>query len=165
MSMNCTLYAAPLAWVQQLAGDPDAILPRLAGRANRARSLPLRKTWHGLHFALTGTAGEGNDPLGFLLSGGEAIGPEDEEDEAAVPPRVLANAYVKQLAKALGAITEAEFAKRFDVGRLAEEEVYPRIWDEPAEELQREYGSAFTSLRRFVSEAAARGDAVVVEIS
>jgi hypothetical protein len=165
MSMNCTLYAAPLAQVQQLAGDADAFIPRLAVRANGGRSLPLRKTWHGLHFALTGTAWEGNDPLCFLLSGGEAVGPEADEDEAYSPPRVLSPAFVRKLAKALTAITDADFSARLDVGRLAEAGVYPRIWDEPAAELHREYRAAFTSVRRFVSEAAARGDAVVVEIS
>src|SRR4051812_46989375 len=165
MSMNCTLYAAPPARVKQLADDADAFILRLAEGAEKGRSLRLRKTWHGLHFTLTGTAWEGDNSLGFLLSGGEAVGPEVDEDEAYSPPRVLSPAYVRKLAKALTAITDADFSARLDVGRLAEEEVYPRIWDEPAAELHREYRVAFTSVRRFVSEAAARGDAVVVEIS
>jgi hypothetical protein len=69
------------------------------------------------------------------------------------------------LAKALAAITEADFRARFDLERLAEEEVYPRIWEEPVEELRREYGAAFVELRQFVSDAAAWGDAIVVEMS
>src|SRR5262249_59660009 len=142
-----TLSTAPLARVQQHAGDPDALLPWLAGWAKGGRSLPLRKTWHALHFALTGTAWEGDGPLCFLLSGGQAVGPEDDEDESHSPPRVLSPAYLRKLAKALTAITDADFSARFDVRRLADEAVYPRIWDEPAEGLRREYGAAFPPLQ------------------
>jgi hypothetical protein len=165
MSMDCTLYAAPRAQVRQFTADPDAFIPHLAEWATGGRSLHLRKTWHGLHFALTGTAWEGDNPLGFLLHGGETVGPEDDEDEAYTPPRVLSPAHVRKLAKALTALTAADFSARFDLKQLAEEEIYPRIWDEPAEQLHAEYGAAFQSLRRFVSEAAGRGDAMVVQIS
>src|SRR5437763_590834 len=89
MSMNCTLYAAPSARVRQFAGDVDEFIPRLAEWVKSGQTLQLRKTWHGLHFVLNGTAREGDDPLCFLLSGGAAVGPQDDEDEADSPPRVL----------------------------------------------------------------------------
>jgi hypothetical protein len=166
MSMHCTLYAAPPALVRQFAEEPDEFIPRLAGQADSVRSLPLRKTWHGLHFVLTGTAWEGKEPLCFLVFGGKAVGLEEaEEDEGYSPPRVLSAAHVKKLARALAAITDVEFAKRFDLGRLSEEEIYPRIWDEPQAELLREYQTAFESMRWFVLACAERGDALVVELS
>lgn len=163
--MNCTLYAAPLVRVKKFTADPDAFIPQLANLVSDASTLPLRKTWHGLHFALTGTAWEGDDPLSFLLAGGTAVGSEEDEEEGDSLPRILSPAYVRKLAKALTAITDGDFLARLDLKRLAEEEIYPRIWNEPAKELRREYGAAFKELRRFVTEAAGRGDAVVVAIS
>jgi hypothetical protein len=46
-------------------------------------SVHLEKAWHGLHFLLTGSAGESGVPLGFLLEGGQEVGPGiwDEEEE------------------------------------------------------------------------------------
>jgi hypothetical protein len=166
MSMDCTLYAASLAVVRQCAERPEEFIPRLAERAPRAKSLALRKTWHGLHFALTGKAWEGKQPLCFLVFGGQTVTAEgDEEDEAYVPPRVLSPAFVKKLGKALAAITPREFADRFDLGRLSEEGVYPRIWDESPAELLREYHAAFEAVRRFVLGCAERNDAIVVELT
>src|SRR5947207_6091396 len=107
MSMDCTLYAASLALVRQCAESPEEFIPRLAEHAPGAKALALRKTWHGLHFALTGKAAEGKQPLGFLVSGGKPVtaeGDEDEEDAAYVPPRVLSPAFVEKLGKALAAI-------------------------------------------------------------
>ena len=164
--MDCTLYAAPLSLVRQCAQTPEAFIPQLAEQIPKAKSLDLRKTWHGLHFTLTGRASEGKQPLSFLVAGGKAVTAEgDEEDEAYVPPRVLPPAFVKKLAKALAAITVPEFADRFDVGRLSEAEVYPRIWDESPTELLREYREAFESVQRFVLDCVARDEAIVVELT
>jgi hypothetical protein len=166
MSMDCTLYAAPVALVRQCAQTPEEFIQRLAEHAPRTNSLHLRKTWHGLHFTLTGTASEGKQPLSFLVAGGKMVTAEgDEEDEAYVPPRVLPPAFVKKLGKALGAITVRGFADRFDVARLSEQEVYPRIWDESPSVLLREYQEAFESVQRFVLASVERGDAIVVELT
>jgi hypothetical protein len=162
MSMDCTLYAASLALVRQCAEVPGEFIARLAEQALGARSLPLRKTWHGLHFALTGQSGEGKQPLSFLVSGGKPVIAEgDEEDEAYTPPRVLSPAFVKKLGKDLAAIPPSEFAEGFDLERLSEEGSYPRIWDEPPTDLLREYQAAFESVRRFVLQCAERGDAAL----
>ena len=166
MSMNCTLYAASPDAVRQCASVPEDFIPRLGGRESGVRSLALGKTWHGLHFTLTGKAAEGKQPLSFLVAGGKPIVAEgDEEDEAFIPPRVLPPAFVAKLAKSLAAITPGEFGNRFDPARMAEAAIYPRIWDEPPAELLRDYQAACESLRQFVSESAERGDMIVVELT
>jgi hypothetical protein len=166
MSMDCTLYAATPALVRQCADTPEEFMARLAGRTPGAKSLALRKAWHGLHFTLTGEAWEGKSPLSFLVCGGKEVAAEgDEEDEAYVPPRVLSPAFVRRLGKALAVITPQAFAGRFDPVRLSEAGVYPRIWDEPPGDLLREYQGAFESVRRFVLACAERGDAIVVELT
>ena len=40
----------------------------------QTQSVHLEKAWHGLHFLLTGRAGESGVPLGFLLEGGQEVG-------------------------------------------------------------------------------------------
>jgi hypothetical protein len=53
---------------------------------------------------------------------------------------------------------------RFDLDGLAEQEIYPRIWDEAPTALLREYYAAFDSVRSFVSGCVERGDALVVHL-
>ena len=105
-------------------------------------------------------------PSVFLVLGGKAVeSEEDDEDEAYSPPRILSPAYVKKLENALADISAGAFAKRFDRKRLSKEEIYPRIWDEPVADLLREYLAAFESIRQFVFECAAKGHALVVDLS
>ena len=39
--------------------------------------IDLDKSWHGIHFLLTGAAWEGERPLNFLILGGEEVGDID----------------------------------------------------------------------------------------
>src|SRR5215211_327988 len=48
--------------------------------------LNLDKAWHGLHFLLAGTADGGTEPACYLLSGGEALGDNDEMDVRLLRP-------------------------------------------------------------------------------
>jgi hypothetical protein len=166
MSMDCTLFAASPSLIERCAVEPEEFIARLAEQVAESSRLALHKTWHGLHFTLTGKAWEGKQPLAFLVIGGEPIAAEgDEEDEAYSPPRILSPAFVKKLNKALAAITSEEFSKRFDLKRLAREEIYPRIWNESPDALLREYLAAFESVREFIAACAERGDGVVVEMT
>ena len=124
----------------------------------------MEKSWHGLHYVLTGTAGEGDEPLGFLLSGGETVREPDEEDETDIPARLLMPEYVRRLNVALTEISSDEFDRRFDTKVLAAEEIYPDIWGEAREDLLSEYRMYFESMKRFVLSAAERGEAILVMI-
>lgn len=161
MGMRCVLYSAPDAAARKLLADPDGLADFLAARGPK-RSLRLEKSWHGLHYVLTGTAGEADGPLGFLLSGGETVGEPDEDDGTDIPARLLLPDLVRRLDAALAGITGAEFARRFDPGRLAAEDVYPDIWRESREDLLGEYRGHFESLKRFVRSAAKGGEAILV---
>jgi hypothetical protein len=163
MSMNCTLYAIPEAAARQVLAKADFPDDFFEVHGRQEKTLSLHKRWHGLHFVLTGTAWEGKDPLCFLVSGGEAAG-EEGEDEAEVLPRVLLPAYVKKLDKALAALTDHDFERRFDLKRLAKEQIYPRIWDEPRESLLAEYRGGFEELRRFVRQAAQAREALLIRL-
>jgi hypothetical protein len=85
--------------------------------------------------------------------------------DCTLPPRVLPPAFVNKLATALSAISAADFDKRFDVKKLVKDRVYPRIWNEPRTALLGQFRGSFERLRRFVTGAAERGDALVVDVS
>jgi len=124
--------------------------------------LDLDKAWHGLHFLLTGTADAGPEPACFLLTGGEALGDDDDIDV-----RLLRPDQVRALDEHLAALGIDDLTRRFDPERMMKLEIYPEIWDRPEEtDAPRQFLlEAFSGLRELVSGAARDGDAVVVCIS
>jgi hypothetical protein len=150
MGMYCELAAV----------NPSAISAVQSGSAPESvagETLSLEKAWHGLHFLLSGSAWDGELPQGFLLAGGEELG----EDETR---RILQPAEVRRIADALQAVSDDELWSRFDSRRMQSEEIYPQIWDEPESDLREEYLMYFNQLKRFLLEASARGQAIVIDI-
>ena len=121
--------------------------------------LSLDKAWHGLHFLLTGTADGGTEPACYLLTGGEALGDDDDMDV-----RLLRAEQVRALNEHLATLTTDEMTRRFDPERMMELEIYPEIWDRPEETDQPRAFllDAFAGLRELVANAARDGDAIVV---
>jgi Domain of unknown function (DUF1877) len=134
--------------------------PSAAGDALRQRStsLSLEKAWHGLHYLLTGSAAEGDLPLAFLLQGGEEVG----EDDSYGPPRLFSPDEVEEIDAALSAISDDQLWSRFDPEQMSAEGVYPDCWDEPEQDLREEYLSYFHEMKKIVSLANTRGDALLV---
>ena len=146
-----------------------ADLPRLEANGldlasplrNHVPSVHLEKAWHGLHYLLTGSAGEGGLPLGFLLEGGREIG----EDLGYGSPRLLDPGEVQHLNAALAPITDDELWSRFDPDAMEAEGVYPGIWDEDEEELREEYVTYFQELKQVVAQASTGGMGLLVILS
>lgn len=124
-------------------------------------SVHLEKAWHGLHFLLTGSAGESGVPLGFLLEGGQEVG----EDDGYGAPRLFQPGEVQQIHAALAPISDDELWGRFDPERMEAESIYPGIWDEEEEELREEYLSYFHELKKVVAQAGVGGMGLVVTLS
>ena len=114
-----------------------------------APSVHLEKAWHGLHFLLTGSAGESGVPLGFLLEGGQEVG----EDDGYGAPRLFQPGEVQQINAALAPISDDELWGRFDPELMEAESIYPGIWDEGEEELRDEYLTYFHELKKLVALA------------
>ncbi len=130
---------------------------RAAGAlAGRHGALSLDKDWHGLHYVLCGEA----EPRETLLSQAVLGGTEVGEDFAGYgAARYFTATQVAELAQALGpAQVEQQAATRFDPKRMTELRIYPFGWKADDRERVME---AFTDLREFYAEAAARGWAVV----
>lgn len=156
MGMYCTVFAATPAELQQLLSKPTTINGFLA----RAPRVELEKSWHGLHYLLTGSATDGDEPLNFLLAG-EPLGDDDPEDG---PPRYLSPEAVISLGTALSALSDDELWSRFDPDLMESEGIYPGVWDEPEADLQEEYLTYFRELQKFVRQARIEGKALVVSV-
>jgi hypothetical protein len=127
--------------------------------ASQDRStVQLEKSWHGLHYLLTGSPDPGEGPLAFLLSGGEAIG----DDESGL--RLFTPEQVRDLDTALSAVSAEQLWQRFDPDRMTDEGVYPVIWDEPEEELREEYLEYFHAMKDLIHRANRAGNALLLSI-
>lgn len=161
MSMICELFVVPPQTARQLVADPGGIYDVLNSLEGSDVVISLEKSWHGLHFVLTGTAWDGSPPLDFLAKGGVPVG---DEDVGYGPARILEPAGVAALNAALSAVSEADFDRNFDPVELTKAEIYPQIWDEPVEDLKQEYVGYLEVMKAQVRRAAETGQALLVAI-
>jgi len=122
------------------------------------QELDLHKSWHCLHFMLTGKAEEtGGTPLGDAILGGVEIGGE-EADTGYGPPRALKPAQVRAVADALADFPIDQRAQEFDAMAAEKAGIYVAKHD--PEELNEYFGK----LRSFYDDAARKGNAVILWI-
>jgi len=70
----------------------------------------LDKSWHGLHFCLTGTADEAPMPLGFIASGGQNAG---DIDNGYGPARLFTSSETKTIFMGLNEISETKLKQNY----------------------------------------------------
>jgi len=116
--------------------------------------LNLEKSWHVLHYLLTGKAEEANPPLGNAILGGKEIG----EDLGYGPARFLTPQQVHEVATALEAISKDDLSARFDLKAMMAARIYP-CKDDSELELAQDY---FEQLLRYYADAAANGNAMLL---
>jgi hypothetical protein len=117
--------------------------------------LDIDKTWQIIHFLLTGDPWKGEYPLGAVVLGGTELG---EEDVGYGPARFLRSDEVREVAEALGSISETELWERFSEERAAKADIYPQGWTNNDSEYV--LGN-FTALKRFYSTASQAKQAVL----
>jgi hypothetical protein len=161
MSMMGHLRLAPAAVVRAAAMDNVGVEALVNGSPlDREHELTLEKTWHGIHFLLTGTAWEGKEPLDFLVRGGNKL---LDSDLGYGPARAFGSAEVAEISEVLAAIDVATLARRFDPARMEQLEIYPSGWLEPGRASDREeLAEMFKRLQHFVAQGAAQGLGLVV---
>jgi hypothetical protein len=160
MSMICELFIVPEQAGKRVLANPKGI-HQLLGSFAQSDSVSLEKSWHGIHFVLTGSAWEGDPPLNVIAGGGVPVG---QEDVGYGPARYVDPAQVRELDRALEAISEEEFSRRFDPAALEEAEIYPRIWDEPLEDLRHEYWTYLEEMKQLVHRAAQQGHGLLIAV-
>ena len=85
----------------------------------------LEKSWHGIHYLLTGSAWEGEPPLDFLVDGGRQVGRIDLEHG---PVRAFRADAAQTIYQSLSGVSPYELRKRFNARDMAAKEIYPDIW-------------------------------------
>ena len=156
-------------WLKRVGHASRSIGARAGQGADRwqptsgGEELDLDKSWHGIHFLLTGTAYEGEPPLDFIVRGGVEI---DDADVGIGPARALKSDDVRAVADAIERLPPDELRERFDPKRMLEEGIYPDIWDrDPAEDDTLGYLiEHYAELRAFVRRAADRGAGLIITI-
>lgn len=146
--------------------DPDAVPPAGANLVEPETHLDLDKAWQPLHFLLTGTAWEGEEPACYLVRGGEELA-DDELEYSSI--RALSPDQVKRFDDFLRHLSRDSLRQRFDRQRMAALEIYPKPRagkraatsdDEVARLLE-----SFDALQTFVAIAAKRGDGAIVYLT
>ena len=85
----------------------------------------LDKSWHILHYLITGRASESDGPLGFLLSGGSLIGQQEVGRDAV--PRAFSSGQTMAISERLSHLNRTAIKERFDWPEMMRQEVYPEI--------------------------------------
>ena len=121
----------------------------------------IDKSWHGIHFLLTGSAEEGNPPLDFLLGGGADVG---DEDVGYGPARAFTSAETRAIAIALAALSDDELRRRFAPDAMMKAGIYPEIWDrDPSDDDTLGYLMEYVKvIRDTLATVTARGHGLLV---
>ena len=159
MGMYCEVSAATAGDLGGLSAEPNPSSGLLQRDTATANSISLEKSWHGLHYLLTGEVWEGDGPLAFLLAGGEQQG-DDEE----TPIRWFTPEETSQIHQALSRVSDNQLWSRFDAEQMEQHEIYPGIWDEAEEDLKEEYLEYFNALKQVVATAAQSRQGLVVTL-
>ena len=120
--------------------------------------LSLEKAWHGLHYLLAGDVWGGSGHRAFLLMGGT----EQGEDFGYGPPRYFDPQEVRSISNAINGISDDDLWSNFDANQMTTDDIYPGIWDEPEDDLQEEYLDYFHMLKKFLTAAAEKGEALQI---
>src|SRR5688572_14645884 len=108
------------------APPPPPAAPPFALGDGEGKEIDVDKSWHGMHYLLTGSAEGGTPPLDFLLEGGRIVG---DEDIGYGPARVFTAAETRSIAAAVAAISDKELRARYDPSAMDAADVYPSlIW-------------------------------------
>jgi len=154
--------------LQAVLGEPTAVSALIYGDLDDDDAdmpepeLDLDKSWHAIHYLLTGTAWEvGDDPAGAAILGGVEVG----EDDGYGPARLLHPEAVRAVSTALDALTIETLRARFKADAMAAAEIYPEGWTGDAGAFDDYLAPHFAGLRDFYRTAAANGQAVLLAIT
>ena len=161
MSMVCCLREVSDSEIRSLLREPEQIVDFLEEEQDE---IDLDKAWHGIHFLLTGSAGEGAEPLCYLVSGGETIG---NVDVGYGPARALTSKQVATFNAALTQVAADELRQRFDPRAMTEAEIYPEIWErDPQEDDALDYLlEFFEDLKSFVEKTKEQGKGMIIYLT
>ena len=160
MSMIGNLLAIDDEELASLYVDPETVSDVLYEKYSE-QVFDIDKSWHGIHFLLTGEQYGGEPPLAHVVFGVSPIG---EEDVGYGPAMGTTAHSVFEIAEALAAVSDEDFRERYDESALNAADIYPQIWGEEEDALEYLFGY-FKLLQEFYSTAAKDGKAVITFIN
>ena len=140
-----------------LERDPDAAGLFLAD-SDPDQLFDVGRAWHAVHMLLNGSPWGGSGPAFDAVLGGTTLGDPSTYE----PVRVLLPPRVSAVAVLLAGLPDLR--ARFTHRAFRQAEVYPDVWDQP-DVLTSFVLPASEALREFYAQAAAAGDAVLVQLS
>ena len=161
MSMTGNYLRVSERTLNDLRADPSKVGDFLNEQVEFASDeyLDIDKSWHIIHFLLTGTESECDPPLGNVVMGGTKLSGEDMGQGSC--PRYLTPTEVRDVSRALEAVSPEQLVARWDSRRIAAADIYPQIWDDSPE--NRDYVSDnYQEVRDLFAVAAENGDAVIL---
>jgi hypothetical protein len=124
--------------------------------------LGIDKSWHGIHFLLTGQSEGGNPPYSLAILGGKEV-PDPEGLMSFGPALKVSSEEVREVAEALATISAHDLLARYDAVQIVRHEIYAAGQD--AQE-DREYFSHFyEKVRAFYGDAAKKGNGMLVYLA
>lgn len=129
--------------------------------------LSLGKTWHALHFLLTGKDTAGEPPLAYSIIAEHAVfqhAPFHDATEQS-PARYNTVVLVAEIEHQLSTLSTHDFRQRYKADEIRASKVYPHYWGEHAESEVEELTLAFTQLQDFYQYAKKNNLSVVSVVS
>jgi hypothetical protein len=123
-------------------------------------SLDIDKSWHAIHYLLTGAAWGGTGPLANAVLGGLPIG---EEEVGYGPARFIRSIEVAEASQALQGISSEQLWSRFDAKAMREAQIYPDL--EGGDDDRKYVCNYFEDMKKFFAAAAANGDAMILYLN
>jgi hypothetical protein len=139
-----------------LERDPDTAAALMAD----GEVFDVGRAWHAVHMLLNGSPWGGSGPAFDVVLGGTVLGDPSTYE----PVRVLVPQRVSAVAVLLAGAPGDDLRGRFTHRAFRQAEVYPDVWDQP-DVLTAFVLPAYEALRAFYAEAAAAGDAVLVQLT
>lgn len=160
MSMLCSLYRISPELVTRLKNSPDVVgellgltapppkvgfLSKLFGKPTKqthssgpkfepvakADTFELDQAWHILHYLFSGSSAEGPWPSGFVMSGGEEVGP----DQGYGPVRLLD----PELSRAVATFLDAQSLEKLDASYVVSDiEAAEIYWQASSDDTERQ---------------------------
>lgn len=163
MSMTGNFHRLSEDELDSLIANPEGItafLDQEGAAQGDADQLDIDKTWHAIHYLLTGTTWGGDGPLANAVLGGLPLG---EEDVGYGPARFIRRRQVAETSQALQEISSEQLWSRFDAKAMRKAQIYPEF--EGGDEDREYVCSYFEDLKKFFAAAAADGDAMILYLS
>ena len=145
--------------LDEVERDPDAA-GLLMADSHPSQLFDVGRAWHAVHMLLNGSPWGGSGPAADVVLGGTVLGDPSTYE----PVRVLLPERVQAVAVLLADLPPDDLRSRFTHRAFRQAEVYPDVWDTP-DVLTSFVLPAYAVLRTFYAEAAAAGDAVLIQLT